>query len=57
MAGKRKKSGVGSTRPPQESTLERMEKAAKAVFQMAPLDDQEEWETDLMRELQNRKGK
>ena len=51
MAGKRKKSGVKSVRRLRESTQERMEKAAKAVFELPPLDDQEEWEAAMLAEI------
>ena len=35
-----------------ESHLERMEKAAKAVFELPPLDDQAEWEAGMLAELE-----
>ena len=52
MASRRKGSGVGSRRDSRKSAQERMEKAAKAVFELPPLEDQEEWEEELQRELE-----
>ncbi len=51
MATGRKRSGVGSRRDSREVTLKRMERAAKTVFDLPPLDDQAEWEEELQREL------
>ena len=51
MAARRKGSGVGSRRDSRKSSQERMEKAAKAVFELPPLEDQEEWESELLENL------
>ena len=51
MASRRKGSGVGSRRGSRASPQERMEKAAKAVFELPPLEDQEEWEAGMLAEL------
>ena len=45
---KRKKSGVKSPDP----TLRRMERAAKALFELPPFEDQAEWEAELLRKLE-----
>lgn len=51
MARKRKGSRIGRPSRPRESTQDRMEKAAKALFETPPLEDQEEWEAELLEKL------